>query len=206
MTTTQPDRTRQRFPGISPRAYEHPADRSALVALRKLAGFDAALKVLAGAFRERSLRLVYVASAVRVGPSQFRELHDIVEDATAALDLDAAPELYVVQNPAVNAMTLGIDRPWIVITTGALDLFDDEELRFLIGHECGHVLSGHAVYRTMHFQLMALASGWRGCRSAGGGCGPWSSPSRSGTARPSSPGTVRACSSARTSARRCGRT
>ena len=152
-----PDRVRRRFPGISPRAYEHPADRSALVALRKLGGFDAALKVMAGAFRERSLRLVHLASSVRVGPTQFGEVHDMVTDAVRALDLVPAPEVYVQQSPSVLAMTLGIDRPWIVLTTGALDLFDDEELRFVIGREVGHVLSGHGVYRTMLFQLMALA-------------------------------------------------
>ena len=32
---SSPARTRVRFPGISPRAYEHPADRTALVALRR---------------------------------------------------------------------------------------------------------------------------------------------------------------------------
>jgi Zn-dependent protease with chaperone function len=155
---TTPDRTRTRFPGISPRAYEHPADRSALVALRKLAGFDTALKLLAGAFRERSLRLVFLASGVRVGPQQFAEVHDIVQDAAKVLDLYEVPEVFVVQDPTVNAFTLGIDRPWIVVSTGALDLFDDAELRFVIGHECGHVLSGHGVYRTMLHQLMALAA------------------------------------------------
>ena len=153
-----PDRTRVRFPGLSPRAYEHPADRSALVALRRLQGFDTALKVLSGAFRERSLRLIYLASAVRVGEAQFRDLHDIVRDTAATLDLVEVPEVFVVQDARVNAMTIGIDRPWIVVTTGALDLFDVEELRFVIGHECGHVLSGHAVYRTMLLQLLSLAS------------------------------------------------
>lgn len=43
-----PSRQRRRFPGISSRAYEHPADRSALVALRKLSGFDTAFKRSAG--------------------------------------------------------------------------------------------------------------------------------------------------------------
>lgn len=157
MSASLPDRVRARFPGISPRAYEHPADRSALVALRRLAGFDTALKVMAGAFRERSLRLVHLGSGVRVGPTQFAELHHMVLDAAATLDLGEVPEVYVMQSPVVNAMTLGIDRPWIVVTTAALDLFDDEELRFVVGHECGHVLSGHAVYRTMLFQLLGLA-------------------------------------------------
>ena len=50
---TVPDRSRVRLPDISSRAYEHPADRSALVALRKLTGFDVILRNLAGLFSDR---------------------------------------------------------------------------------------------------------------------------------------------------------
>ena len=35
---------------------------------------------------------------------------------------------------------------------------DEEETRFVIGHELGHVLSGHSVYRTMLFHLVNLAA------------------------------------------------
>ena len=52
--TSVPDRSRVRLPGISSRAYEHPADRSALVALRKLTGFDTILRNLAGLFNDRA--------------------------------------------------------------------------------------------------------------------------------------------------------
>lgn len=156
MTSTTPDRVRSPFPGISSRAYEHPADRTALVALRRLEGFDIVLRKLAGLFRERSLRLTFLATAVRVGETQFRHVHDLARDAARVLDLAEVPEVYVVQDPAVSAMTLGVDRPWIVLTTGTLDLLDEEELRFVIGHEVGHVLSGHAVYRTMLFHLLRL--------------------------------------------------
>jgi len=155
---TTPARTRTRFPGISPRAYEHPADRTALVALRRLSGFDTALRVMAGAFRERSLRLVHLASYVRVGPTQFPALHAMAQDGAAVLDLYEVPEVYVVQDPGPGAWTLGIDSPWIVVTTGALELYDEEELRFVVGHELGHVLSGHAVYRTLLHYLMLLAA------------------------------------------------
>ena len=68
------------------------------------------------------------------------------------------PELYVTQSPLVNAMALGADKPFIVLTTGLVNLHDPEEIRFVIGHELGHVLSGHAVYRTMLFHLINLAS------------------------------------------------
>jgi Zn-dependent protease with chaperone function len=67
------------------------------------------------------------------------------------------PELYITQNPLVNAMALGADKPFIVITTGMVNLCDAEEIRCVVGHELGHVLSGHAVYRTMLFALINLA-------------------------------------------------
>lgn len=158
MTETTVDRPRVRYPGISSRAYEHPADRSALVAMRALSGFDAVLRKLSGLFRERSLRLLFLSTGVRTSSGQFRQLHDLTRDAAYTLDLREVPELYVVQNANPNAMTLGSDRPFIVLSTGLVDLLNEEELRFVIGHEAGHVLSGHAVYRTMLFHLTRLAA------------------------------------------------
>jgi predicted Zn-dependent protease len=61
------------------------------------------------------------------------------------------------QSPIVNAMAIGRDRPFVVVTTGLVNLHDEEELRFVIGHELGHILSGHAVYRTMMLLLIQLA-------------------------------------------------
>jgi Zn-dependent protease with chaperone function len=156
-TGSSPDRARVRLTRISSRAYEHPADRSALVALRKLSGFDALLRRLAGILNDRSLRLLYLASAVRVSERQFPHLHDMLRDGAYVLDLPEVPELYVSQDPLVNALTLGADKPFIVVTTGMINLYDAAELRFAIGHELGHVLSGHAVYRTMLFHLINMA-------------------------------------------------
>ncbi len=153
-----PARSRVRLPEISSRAYEHPADRSALVALRKLTGFDVILKNLAGLFSDRSLRLLFLSSSVRASERQFPDLYQSLLDGAYVLDLPRVPELYILQDPAVNAMAIGTDKPFIVITTGMVDLMDAEEIRWVIGHELGHVLSGHTVYRTMLFYLMALAA------------------------------------------------
>ena len=156
--TSVPDRSRVRLPGISSRAYEHPADRSALVALRKLTGFDVILRNLAGLFSDRALRLMFLASSVRASEDQFPHLYHDMLDGCYILDLPRVPELFISQDPTVNAMALGTDKPFLVITTGLLDLMDEEETRFVIGHELGHVLSGHSVYRTMLFHLVNLAS------------------------------------------------
>jgi Zn-dependent protease with chaperone function len=156
--TTPPDRARVRLPGISSRAYEHPADRSALVAMRKLTGFDVLLRRLASLFSDRSLRLLFLASSVRASTEQFPRLHELLLDGSAVLDLPAVPELFIFQDPQPQAMALGTDKPFIAISTGLVDLNDSEEMRWVIGHELGHVLSGHTVYRTMLFHLTRLAT------------------------------------------------
>jgi Zn-dependent protease with chaperone function len=158
MTTNTPDRARTRFPGISSRAYEHPADRSALVALRSLTGFDTVLRKLGGLISERGIRLMYLGGAVRVTDSQFHNINDMVRDAAYILDLPEVPELYVIQDPTPNAMAIGVDHPFIVLNTGLIDLLDEEELRYVVAHEVGHILSGHSVYRTMMLILTGLGS------------------------------------------------
>lgn len=149
---------RQRFPEISTRAWEHPADRSGLVAMRKLSGFDDVLKKLAGLVSERSVRLMFLATAVKTSERQFPELYDMVRDAAYVLDLEKVPDLYVSQDPKVNAYCIGMETPVIVVTTGLVELMDEEELRAVIGHEVGHAMSGHAVYQTMLLILTNLAT------------------------------------------------
>ncbi|MFG2311149.1 M48 family metallopeptidase [Streptomyces sp. NPDC048566] len=152
-----PGRRRRRFEGISSRAYEHPADRSALVALRRLSGFDTVFKALSGLLPERSLRLLFLSDSVRVSDAQFAHLDVMLRDACYILDLEKVPAMYVTQDPQPNAMCVGLDDPVIVVTTGLVELLDEEEMRAVVGHEVGHALSGHSVYRTVLLFLTSLA-------------------------------------------------
>ena len=148
--------SRVRFHGISPRAYEHPVDRGALASLRAFPGFAQVLKTISGFYSERGERLMALASSIRVGPTQYPELDKLRHECAETLDIDPVPNLFVERNPEVNAMTIGMDEPFVVLTTGAVELMDTEALRFVIGHEMGHVLSGHAVYQTMLIRLLNL--------------------------------------------------
>ncbi|WAL63006.1 M48 family metallopeptidase [Amycolatopsis cynarae] len=156
MTNNEISRALVRFPGISPRAYEHPADRGALATLRAVPGFAQVLKAVSGAFSERGERLMALASAIRVGPRQYPELDRLRHECAEVLDLETVPNLFVMRDPEVRAMTIGMDEPFILLSTAAVELLDREGLRFVIGHEMGHVLSGHAVYRTMLIRLINL--------------------------------------------------
>lgn len=157
MTETLSEGGRIVLTGIVPRAWEHPADRAALAALRRVPGFDLVLRKLFGAVGERSLRLFHQANAVRVGPRQFPRLHERYLECGAVLDVDDLPELYVSQTPLLNARTIGLDHPFIVFNSSTLEILDDDELHFVLGHELGHVQSGHALYKTMLGLLLQLS-------------------------------------------------
>ncbi|MER7169251.1 M48 family metallopeptidase [Micromonospora sp. NPDC000207] len=151
-----PARRRIALTGISSRAWEHPADRGALVALRELRGFDDVVKSFFGVWNERGFRLSYLATGIRVDHRQFPAVHQRYAEAAAALDVPELPELFVTQSPWLNAEAIGLERPFIVVSSACVQQLDPDELRCLLGHELGHVGSGHAVYKT----ILAILTRW----------------------------------------------
>jgi Zn-dependent protease with chaperone function len=127
-----------------------------MATLRTIPGVGDVLKMLNSLFNERAERLMAVASHVRVGPSQYPVLDQLRVESAAVLDLPQAPKLYVARDPRAVAQTRGIDEPFIVLSTGLVEALDTEALRFIIGHEMGHVLSGHAVLLTLLDRLRRL--------------------------------------------------
>jgi Zn-dependent protease with chaperone function len=161
MSTTLPaTQSRKAFPQISAVSWEHPADRAALQALRAVPGVDEVIrKVLAMLGGERGIRLLFQGNAVRVGPTQFPRLWQLHTDVAATFDWPTVPELYVSQTPFFNAGAYGIDAPFIVVHSAAIELLDEDELRVLLAHELGHVISGHALYHTIAAILAIMSLG-----------------------------------------------
>lgn len=150
MTGLPAPRTRVALPMIAPVSWEHPADRAALQAMRAVPGFDEVVrKVIAILGGERGIRLLFQGNSVRVTPRQYPRAHQLLVEVCATFDWPRTPEMYVSQTPVFNAGAYGVDDPFIVLHSAALELLEDEELRALIAHEMGHVMSGHALYHTI---------------------------------------------------------
>ncbi len=141
---------------ISSTAWEHPADRAALNALRALPLFDELVRKVVGFFGDTGVRQLFLANAVRVGPNQRPGLNELYEEVLATMNCPTRPELYVTQTPEANAGAVGFNEPFIVINSGTLGLLNREEQRFVIAHEVGHVMSGHVVYRTLAAILLLV--------------------------------------------------
>ena len=147
MSTAQPE-VRRRFPGLDPMALQHPYDRAALSALQKVPGLDILVRKFIELLPERVAYIHNVAQTIRVSPVQCPQLYILLQEACAILDV-AEPELYVAQMPTPNAYTSGCERPYIVVTTGLLDLLNENEILATIAHELGHIKCGHVLYKTM---------------------------------------------------------
>ncbi len=146
---------RRRFPGISSEAFEHPTDRSALQALRATPGLDWVFRKFNEFGGDRAAKLHCLSDMVRVSPKQFPVLHNMLVESCEILDMPV-PQLYVDQNPCANAYTTGVESPLIVLNSGLLDLLDESEWRVIIGHELGHIKSGHVMYRQIAVFLARL--------------------------------------------------
>jgi Zn-dependent protease with chaperone function len=97
---------------------------------------------------ERMYYLENIADNVRVTPRMFPRLHRYLGWGCRILDIEE-PELYVTLDPNPNAFTYGHKSPFVVLTSGLIDLLGDEELSFVVGHELGHIKAGHVLYTVL---------------------------------------------------------
>ena len=137
---------RQRFPGLSSTAFEHPTDKSTLAALRKAPGLDWVFRKFNEYGGDRAGRLYCLSDTVRVDRSQCRDLYGLLVESCAILDMPV-PQLFIDQRPFANAFTFGVESPIIVLYSGLIDLLGEDEWRVVLGHELGHIKAGHILYR-----------------------------------------------------------
>jgi Zn-dependent protease with chaperone function len=133
------------FPNLDPKTFMHPWDVQATDALRKVPGFDVLTRKVMEYGLERVFYLQNVADNVRVTDKMFPRLYRYLQWGCQVLGVDE-PELYVNMDPVPNAYTYGHTRPFIVLTSGLVDMLDEEERFYVIGHELGHIKCEHVIY------------------------------------------------------------
>ena len=146
---------------ISPRAYQHPADRAATAALAQVPYLDQAVRKLISLGYERALRAASLGAAVRLGQEQLPEIWALHRQVFNTLDMDEAPDLYLTQFPLANAYAIGTDRPIVLLNSELVRILDVEGRRIVLAHEAAHIQSDHVLYRTALLILLQIGSGAR---------------------------------------------
>src|SRR3984893_2465525 len=148
-----------RYEGISPKAYEHPADRAATAALRSIPLMDQLVRRLCDFGHERRFRQVLLGNAVHIGGDQVPDLWDGYTNCVWVLDIEPTPDLYVTQTPLVNAMTVGARNPVVIVYSSLVGSYEPLEVRAVLAHELGHVLSEHYAYTTALLIISEVVQG-----------------------------------------------
>lgn len=135
---------------LDSRSYEHSFDKAALEALRKLPLFERIVNFTLNWTAIKWHVVELCGSNFHVTKESCPELYELVRNVAETLDIDRLPEIYTQWCYGINAYTTGgKDNTLLVIYTGAVDLMTDPELTYIVGHEMGHIKSGHVIYNVM---------------------------------------------------------
>ena len=149
----------RRYEHISPKAYEHPADRAATSALHSVPLLDKVVKRLTDLGHERRLRQIVMGNAIRIGADQIPEVWELYVQSNSILDISPMADLYVTNDPNVNAMTIGAKNPIVVANSSLLGSYQSNEVQTVLAHEAAHVLSEHYYYTTALVLLKQFLDG-----------------------------------------------
>jgi heat shock protein HtpX len=85
--------------------------------------------------------LLGVAGARKISKQDNPRLYNVVEEMSIASGLSRVPDVYIVEDQALNAFATGRDpnKASVAITTGLLERLNRDELQGVIAHEIGHI-------------------------------------------------------------------
>ena len=127
--------------------YEHPKDKLALENLRKVPILPQLIKLIQTPSNS-ICRLKHTASFVRLNEKQIPSVYKLLREACEIIEVDE-PTVYLDTTGEINAYVLCVDKPIMCLTSQLLDVFDEDELMFVIGHELAHIKAGHLIYKTL---------------------------------------------------------
>lgn len=150
--------TKEKFPDLSYRAFQHPLDREALKALEKVRFLDTVVRKFSEWFSEKNFRLLSVSNNIRLGSRQCPSIYNKFIEVATILDIPKLPEVYVDSTYTINAYAYGMENYTITLCSGLIDMLTEDELLAVIGHELGHIKCNHMLYKTMAFILAEFGS------------------------------------------------
>ncbi|HET6266764.1 MAG TPA: M48 family metallopeptidase [Acidobacteriota bacterium] len=145
--------SRKRFPKIDPISFQHPGDREAIKKLDNMKSIQRLMSRVSGDFLERSFRMINMAQRVQVTPKQCPKIYDMFRESCEILDIKEIPEIFVTTIYDANAFSFGIKKYSVILHTGLLDLLNEDEIRFVIGHELSHIKCNHMMYKTLLYLM-----------------------------------------------------
>jgi len=112
--------------------------------------------------------LLTLSQARKISRDDYPRLYNIVEEMKIASGLDKMPDIYIIDDLALNAFATGRDsnKTAVAITSGLLQKLNRDELQGVIGHEMAHIKNRDVLLMTMCSVLLGtiVILAWYGSR------------------------------------------
>ena len=121
--------------------------------------------------------ILSVSGARKIGPDDNPRLWNVVEEMKIASGLEKMPDVYIIDDPAMNAFATGRDpkHAAVTVTTGLLQKMNRDELQGVVAHEMSHIQNRDVLLMTLCSVLLGtiVILAWYGSRMMifGGGGG-----------------------------------
>ncbi len=95
--------------------------------------------------------MLRMSNAREVGPDDYPQLYNVVEEMRLAAGMPSMPKVYVIDDPAPNAFAAGMnpEKSVVAVTTGLLQMMNRDELQGVVAHEVSHILNRDIRYMTL---------------------------------------------------------
>ena len=95
--------------------------------------------------------MLSIAGAKKISQKDHPRLFNIVEEMNIASGLPKMPDIYIIDDPALNAFATGRDpkRAAVAVTSGLLQKLNRDELQGVIAHEMSHIKNRDVLLMTM---------------------------------------------------------
>lgn len=132
-------------------AYAYASDRQMRAGFEKVKPVELAVAAAVRMFKQFG-KSELLGHSVKVSERQFSRVNGLAVECAQTLGI-VAPTVYIRNDPTLNAGTYGTDDDaFIMVHSALVDHLTEDELRGVIGHECGHIHNNHVVYLTaLHF-------------------------------------------------------
>lgn len=142
----------------------HPEDQKAIGALKKIPYLDEICRSVMEIAYERICRSENLGMMAKVDGSFMPKLYHDLEDVAEVIGIKM-PELYVYNDPVMNAFTFGETNPFVCVSSGLAEKMTSEECKAILAHECGHILCQHVLYSSMVETLRMIGEEFGGIGS-----------------------------------------
>jgi heat shock protein HtpX len=103
------------------------------------------------AFSSGKSIMLRMSNAREIGPDDYPQLYNVVEEMRLAAGMPAMPKVYVIDDPAPNAFAAGMNpnKSVVAVTTGLINMMNRDELQGVIAHEISHIINRDIRYMTL---------------------------------------------------------